>query len=402
MKLSYSDLFEGKPLSSQEVPSTLIEYMNKRLENNQLEYFQDSNGVCILKPRNSDDIKISNITFELNSNQKKILGENPTTSAILKYCYDFQDSIKTTSTNTIRMNGEDISIKEFIVKPFFKNEFENGSFVIIPLSFPNVHPIILINGEYEVQIQIERIANSEMNIHQYKGFGLNHMLEFTLQYDVLDGTNNLSVHYDFTKGKSFTEYLTCAHIFNGLLDGTTLLKEIKKPIIKPSNPELKIDDITLEIWKKIISIEEKIDVQFDPVFEIETENLDLVYKLYRSLIEKRPYKINKKLSTLTFNLLNFDIKDNINKPLYFQFNNEMTINLLGKTIEMYIISSAYNMMIYKLDTNEKDNQCIAYFKESNASVESYLSCMIFKSEKSMNKYIEENDIPHLFEKAELI
>lgn len=403
MKLSYSDLFEEKSLKAQKIPSTLIEYMNKTLEeNDQFEYKQDANGICILKPKSDEKLLISNISFELNQKQKNILGEKPKELDIFKYCNDFQDPIRTTSTTTIRINGNDIPINKAIVAPFFKADIEKGSFIIFPTPFPKMNPVNLINGKHEMQIQIERIANSEMNIQQYKGFDLNHMLEFTLQYNTLDGSNKLTVRYDFTKGKSFTEYLTCAYIFNGLLDGSTLLKEINKPIIKPCNSELKISEITLEIWNKITKIEEIINTQFDPTFDTELEDLDLVYKLYRSLVEREPYKINKKISSLSFNLLNSDIEENINRPLYFQFNNEITINLFGRTFEMYMISSAYNMMIYKLDTNSKDNQCTAYFKESDASIKPYLSCMIFKSEKNMNEFIEEKDIPKLFENAKLI
>lgn len=72
MKLSYSDLFEEKSLKAQKIPSTLIEYMNKTLkENDQFEYKQDANGICILKPKNDEKLLISNISFELNQKQKK-------------------------------------------------------------------------------------------------------------------------------------------------------------------------------------------------------------------------------------------------------------------------------------------------------------------------------------------
>ena len=402
MKLNYSNLFDKKNFGLQTIPLTTLQYLNSTIINDDFVYTDIQNGTCILTPKNHQTIKISNLRVDLSEKQKKILGRHPTLEEVLKYSYDFQENIQTQPSDSVCINDKTIPVNEFIYFPFSNSKVENGKFIIIPDSFEAIPPFTLIVENVEMEIQMKRIPNSDKNIQKYVGENKEKTLTMTVTYNTEDDSNSLNITYNLSNAKCYADFLSCAKIYNGIIDGKTLIKDINKPFAKDGSANLKINKFNIKTWEKIIEIERKLNCIFSPSLTIDYDEILTIEKLYKNLIENKPYKTGDKINTLTFTTNPTEIERNLNKPLFFQFNSSAFVNLLGIKLELYAITCIYHMMIYKVEEDEVNNNYIARFKESNSGVKPYISSMLFASEDKMNEFVSKNNVAEIFSRAEPI
>lgn len=57
MKLNYSDLFDQKNLNLPQIPSGILEYLNKQLKRDDFKYTDNHNGMCVLTPNVQKNMK---------------------------------------------------------------------------------------------------------------------------------------------------------------------------------------------------------------------------------------------------------------------------------------------------------------------------------------------------------
>ena len=73
MKLNYSDLFDQKNLNLPQIPSGILDYLNKQLKRDDFKYTDNHNGMCVLTPNVQKKYEVSGVNFDLNKKQKAIL-----------------------------------------------------------------------------------------------------------------------------------------------------------------------------------------------------------------------------------------------------------------------------------------------------------------------------------------
>lgn len=399
MKLNYSDLFDQKNLNLPQIPSGILDYLNKQLKRDDFKYTDNHNGMCVLTPNVQKKYEVSGVNFDLNNKQKAILGDNPTFFDIINYAYNFQEKITSETFEEIRVNGQNVSVKDFIKFPFSNSKVIDGILFIEPDKFPDIPPLTLSVDDLEIVFKIKRLPNIDNYTENYIGSNKNESLLFNFTYNVENKSNTVNLTYDLEKEKNFTGYLECAKMFNGLMNGEALIKEIGKPFMRKSESNFRIK---IGLWEKIVAIEKIFNCVFKPSLVIKHDEVIVVEKLYRSLVKNKPFKTNEKLKTLTFSKRPAELEDKLKQSLCFMFNGSATVDIFGQKLDLFSITCTYHLVISNIEINKTNGKYTAYFKESDENVTPFMSSMFFQNKNDMINFLENNDIANSFIAAERI
>lgn len=168
------------------------------------------------------------------------------------------------------------------------------------------------------------------------------------------------------------------------------------------------DDRLIEIWENIVALEKELGFKFELGEDKTLSDKEIIQikKLYRTLVEKKPFKWDEKLNNLSFDISNKsekivkDFRDKKGKFALFGDGKDDDVYIaFSKSVELYQISAFFNLK-YDYDETDKENKkYVIYFKNDNND-ERYKSVMFFKTEEEMNQFKSKNNFLNILEKAE--
>ncbi|WP_138269567.1 abortive infection system toxin AbiGii family protein [Anaerofustis stercorihominis] len=168
------------------------------------------------------------------------------------------------------------------------------------------------------------------------------------------------------------------------------------------------DDSLIEIWENIVALEKELGFKFELGEDKTLSDKEIIQikKLYRTLVEKKPFKWDEKLNNLSFDILDEskkiikDFRDKKGKFALFGDGKDDDVEIaFSKSVELYQISAFFNLKYDYDETDKKNKKYVIYFKNDNND-ERYKSVMFFKTEEEMNKFKSDNNFLNILAKAE--
>lgn len=137
---------------------------------------------------------------------------------------------------------------------------------------------------------------------------------------------------------SVSDVLAAKEIFNAFLQGIGTLGGV---IITP-NEDITfqgIPDKVLQFWHRLYEIENKLNMKFDAANELTIDDVKNVDKLYRCLVEKKPFIAYQKEITLSGFVGESDsiqrkCRENQGREIIFEYVEELKISILGLTLAL--------------------------------------------------------------------
>ncbi|MFE6170187.1 abortive infection system toxin AbiGii family protein [Viridibacillus arvi] len=382
------------------MPQEVMTALNEKLPKG-FKYAEIDNGVVGLTPESSE-VKIGGFKFDTSS---EVFGKFKPSNVneVMEYLYRTQKryKINVDSDDKLNINGTEFKIEELIDYPYEEKSRGDYSFTVIPQPFQPPFNISLEGNGVKKEFIIERQPFADMQKSLYKSVNDSN---FEISY-IID-EENLKISFNFNlnikSANSVIELVEYLTMYYSCMVGEIKLNGEKLPKVQTSSLEGKSMKETISFWEKVLTIEEVLKVNLIPDPQIEFNEVICIEKLFKSIIEKKPFKEYINIDELTIKGVSndFDIERVVDaEGVSFSFQQSSSMKILGVNIDLNSIVSYFDMKVksYKC-TNEKERN-YKLFIEPYKDGKIYQSIMYFINEEESGKY--EMDLEE-FQNAELI
>lgn len=392
MFADFNKVFQKNTQKELSVPDSLLNYLSKSLPEG-LSYHADHEGNCFVIPTDGQKMHISNLVPCFTAEQKKAIGEKYTSDDLLRYMYNSQESIefKPQHSGKMTINGNNIEVSQFIQNPFHKDHVVDGSFFPQPPSFPEPFNVTIGAGNYNRILTIRQVVNQSIDTEKYES-NPDEALILVYYLNTVQHTMRFSVSLNMKATKNVKDYVECMSIFNAFVDGRITFNEHPIPTRPEVSNQKKFDAMALIFWEKVLKIEEHLGVSFVPTQnEIDHETMCIVEQLYQSFFFQTPTKDLKRVDSVSGLLVANPklLDDCVGKSLFFTFECDTKIELLGLTIDLYCIAGQCNAVVSNVETDEKSYKMT--FKDISDDKPFFTSVIYFKTKEQRQQYRKEGD-----------
>lgn len=391
MFVNFDRVFNKSPEAQiTNIPPALVEYLNKSLPEG-LKYTVDEEGYCSITSEETE-ITVGGITFDLTDEQKEILGKQYTASDVCKFFYNIQKPIplKLHKEGFILLNGVEFPIEKCVYNPLNPIKFVSGSLFSFPKPFPEPFKISIGGNGYEREITVSRVANNSVHVSAFQS---DNEEPLVIKYWLDDSQNsfsfNISLNIEYAQNvKDIVESVSIYNAFidgQGFLNGNSLLANVTSENAK------KYDEKSIEFWKRVLRIEEIIDVSFvPPNEELSFDSICLVEQLFQSLVNYIPTRDKQNIESISGELKDGekieDMKVSVNQPMFFEFEATTKLSLFDTEIELPAIIGVCDAVISNCESSEDGSKYTIFFSDESNDKKKYTAVLFFKSDDELQKY----------------
>lgn len=382
------------------IPQEVMNTLNEKLPNG-FKYVEIDNGVVGLTPE-STKIKIEGFKFDTSN---EVFGKFKPSNVdeVMEYLYRTQKryKINVDSDEKLNINGTEFKIEDLIDYPYEEKSLNGCSFTIIPQPFQPPFNISLEAEGIKKEFIIERQPFADMHKSLYKSIN---DINFEISYIVDE--ENLRVSFNFNlsikNANSVMELVEYLKLYYFCMIGEIKLNGEKLPKVQKSSLENKSMKETISFWEKVLKLEQVLNVNFIPDPQIGYNEFVYIERLYKTLIEKKPFKEYINIDELTLKGISndFDIERIVDtEGISFSFQKSTSMKVLGVNIDLNSIVSYFDMKVKSYKYTNEIERDYKLFIEPYKSRKIYQSIMYFIDEEEIEKY--EMDI-NKFQNAELL
>lgn len=383
MCANFKKAFKKEDIS---VPDSILKQLEKDLPTG-FQYKSLNDGVCIMVP---DDINkiIKKESFIIPKHL-----EDKAIDDILKYMYSSQEPLK--FKKDILVEGEALKMEDMIKFPFRSKAISNGEVVLLPSPFEEFNIELEAYG-VKKNITIKRQASKNVDIATFKRVDFND-LDFSYTFDLINTKINFNIDINFENCKSIGTLLENLKLYKAFAEGNLKLGSInlsdKRHKFKANINKQVIDDM-ITFYDKLLEITELINIEIKPKERIDKNDICSVEELYKSLIEKKPYK-----EYISIDKLNIGASKDIDKEFFsssdgiaFQASCDCEWNVLGSKIVLPSIMVIYNIIVNDIRKVDSIDGIEYELDIKNISGEKiYKSIIHFKNNEEHDEYIKSVD-----------
>ena len=174
--------------------------------------------------------------------------------------------------------------------------------------------------------------------------------------------------------KSSKDALAALRLLKGLYEGTATIKGEKKSFPKQDISDIDMEDLTnkIALWTDICTLEEKLNVSFDPGAPMPQEDLEFLYQLracllcHKKIAWKHPFS-KLHLTQTSQNIHEIESlvgKDDVS--LNFD-EGPISCTLLGTSFELYSKTELRHILITSIDwTDDNKSSADLYIADSSS------------------------------------
>lgn len=382
------------------IPQEVMTALNEKLPKG-FKYVEIDNGILGLTPE-SPEISIGGFIFD-TSNEVFGKFKPSNVNEVMEFLYRTQKSYKINvdSDDKLNINGTEFKIEELTDYPYEEKPLGKYSFTIIPQPFQSPFSFNLEGDGIKKEFIIERQPFADMHKSLYKSVNDRN---FEITYILDEEKQNISFNFNLNikSSKSVAELLEYLKLYYSCTIGDIKINGDKIPKVQMNSLEDKSMKETIRFWEKVLTLEEVLSVNFIPDPQIELNEVICIEKLYKSLIEKKPFKEYISIDEITIKgvLNDFDIKRIVGvKGVSFSFQQSSSIKVLGVKLDLNSIVYYFDMKVKSYKCINKIEQNYKLFIESCKDRKIYQSILYLINEEESEKY--EMDLEK-FQNAELI
>ena len=169
---------------------------------------------------------------------------------------------------------------------------------------------------------------------------------------------------------------------------------IENLLVSTEKNDLYVKDIKnkINIWKKVKEIKELLNLEFDiKSFDLEKEDIEHIFILYKALIEKKAVKRYEKIEKFSYKYdqIDGDMIEDLKKikdtSIYLEHECTYILKLFKKEYEFYGVIGYFNICISKIEKNEKQYDVyIKNYKDKNM----YSGMILFQNKDEVSEFIK--------------
>lgn len=366
---------------SSKIPKELMDYFNQSLPGD-LKYVQQSDDMLIV---DHEQIKMTCNVLEkenerwLNKYRKyiktpidtlRIMTLTQTPLAVGMSDNVECDGVRIPNSLYIR-NIKDNSINEKIIRYIMPTELPS---IVLTLSSSK--------NENELKTKLTLQKCEDIEWLTYNNFSENNSLKISMtvpseyhsENNNINDSCQISIGIDKTRADSIDEAIIAYELYNAFINKQLLINGLdvyaNNITVDKKDDKLKMIRINLKLLNALKDIENELHTHFLLSEDIDEKTIDIIIKLYVSLIKKRAYKERENYETVSFTNRFDDISETNSlkdKNSAFIASGTLTLNLLGATLDLYYATCYFNIKLkdieeissgeYKLTFDCTDDKC---------------------------------------------
>lgn len=301
---------------------------------------------------------------------------------IYEYMYNSQNALEVDSQYDIEINGEKMSINDIAKMPFSNLEIKDAKLFMIPEKIKENFSATLGDGTVKQIYEFEREINNDVFIKKY--VSKDSALKMTLLVDRRNDNVNFKIDIDFCQGKNACDVCNSYHIANAIINNNLIINGQHVNITNNSNVS-PIPQKIIDFWEKSRDVEREIGKEFILENGVRSNDLKNIMALYRSLIEKKPFKeyadclyINSGVSDSQ------EIMEQLGEGdgFYLEYVEQIELSICGQKIDLFRLIGIFNAQL-----SSDQNECV----EGRIKITSMTNEKLYRSFLYLNKFDEKQD-----------
>lgn len=390
---NFRDTFIKKPQYTSAPPQAVIDSLSQELPKG-FYYVHDHDGYCRIEA--PEGLNIQSGTVQLSDEDRALLPDNYTMEDILRYSYNTQKIfvLLPNDDGCFIINGEHVRAVDLVKTPMRDINFINAQLCIVPPKFPKPFDLEISGNEHTQKLHIKRVPNRSLNAEKYesdKSTAISVWFTF-------DSTSPVPFKFDITistkRAKTVKEVIAAYHIFNAFADG----KGYIGGNLLCSKDHVSIERVPSEAIRfaeKLIELENILGVQFNYSKGVTEADVKATDEIFRSLIEKKPFKRFKTFGTLSGQGHFIDDskqQEYINTAMAFEFLERKQVSILDVDLNLYVEHCIFNAVISSFSASgDKETGDFMIHLETAPGEKMYESVQYFISENQLNTFRGDKD-----------
>ena len=322
---------------------------------------------------------------------------------LAEYAYRTQQSLKLKpyEDNTIIMNGHKIGIEKLMTFPLDDSKvMEKEEFFIQPPPFDKFDPITLEAGNVVLEFQVERKPYDSMNeIFIQLSYKELIVIDIILDEDTFQ--SKWTIHTT-PKSNSANDLYRVLVFYNEFGKGNVKYQGERFAALVDKKGFSFVDKSNIELLRKVIQLENKLNIVFDIPTQFTNNDYAIVEQLYTSLILNKPFKRIVSFNELTCTgtpLEGKGIESILNKDILLTACNVKTIELFGNKFDLFMLQAFFHLLVIDVEICDENTTKL---KIDDTNKKMFISYRYFIDEDAVIRYQRNKKWIDKFENAKTI
>lgn len=390
MLASFKDSFIKKPLFSGAPSDALIEALSMELPQGCAYEYSGMDDVCYITAQGK--MKIEDLQIQLPEEIREVLAQKSDYSQqmalLFQYQYNLQKPLEVTIPEDAKMTFENgsVPLDKALISPMHRVEIDKGKLVMMPEMTEQRRRLALSDGQHQLEIYVERKPSGIWNEDLYVSVD-NSPLTVRIKLKEMEKRVSLNVTVNMQSSMTVKQRVESLCIYNAFQLGKARIDDVEFT----ETPDIKnlIPDSTINYWKNLASLEERIAQRFTLPAQIEDEDLILGGKLICSVIKDKPFKTYKSIDSLSFIGSKEEctrMRSYIESQPIIGFWESGKCELFGATFPIYTCVIVQGGIVSDV-TEVSETECIVHFSPSSTS-KAYSSEKYFLEEDAAKAFMK--------------
>lgn len=380
-----------KNAHNDKLPESVLKEINKQFKN--FEYEQNKSAY-ILVPKNKGTLSF--VDFEIINKkfyQNKLKKENPSFDEIYSYSYNSQKSfdLKEKENSYVVVDGQKKKLSDLVIS---KYNIVKGTekLTITPEAMNESYYFFIGTSKTNgIKRHFARRPIDSAKALKYESIDSNEKIHIKMILE--NHIIGISLTLVDENIHSAQDYLDCLEEINQLYKNFYFNNA--GPISFKNRKSENISKL-IYYYKKIVELEQILKLKFEieqhAVTVGDFKNMEI---LYRSLIEKKPWRIKEKLKNVKYDWPQTpneikDLLENKKRDFALSFEKKESITLYKINFSLHMLYVYFNLSVSNIETIS-DNEKIVYFDINNK--DTYGTCIGFESKSDLVDFTEKEDSP---------
>lgn len=387
MFANFEEAFFKKNEVQEKMPEEIVESLSEELPEGFKYASIDAETVKIVPEVPSQNMSINRLKVDTEDLSASF---NPSMiEELTEYIYRTQKQLRIIpdENRKVIINDTEFNIDDLVKFPLEEKNLNDFDMYIVPEPFQPPFKVALAGDKVKRNLFIQRQPYEDMNKSLFKSVKSDGF-EITYIIDEVESEAQFTFNLNIEETASVREAIECLELYYSCIIGTIKINNCLLPKVKADNSEVDSIEKTLKFWKKVLVIQEKLNLKFTPQKQIEVKEVVAIEELHKSFVEKIPFKEYVKINKFTLDgLEGKHIKDLLDaKGLMFNFIVNKKIKVFGEEFDVYSIVSYFDFRVIDIKPLDQKEANFELKVQPLEDKKIYQSTMYFKSEKEAKEY----------------
>lgn len=400
---NFVENFKNKENNKEFLSEKILNQLNEEF-NGDLKYEFMKNSYILLPNKDTKSITMRLENFDIENIEviKKNCGKDSITiEQLFEYSYNAQETIYLKPKENFKQIINDHEIKNWVISRYKNHILKDGVFSFTPEKMDQKIKINIGAGKGEESYPYIFIRKPFAHLTKKK-YETSDTSNLFIQLIIDDNYIHVDIELNYKNIKNATEYLKLLYFLNTIVDKGVFIngQKVADDFIRDEIYNQRCNLILT--WKKIVQIEQEVGKEFKLISDdIDEEQLELIYLLHQTLVEKKPVKYNEKVNNFSYKKNDEVLKKlesaKDNRNLYLEKSDKKEFMILGNKLSLYEIRGYFNLYIRKLE--DKKEKIIVHIEEKN-DYKIYSGVLLFITEGDLIDFQKKKDHAIILHNAE--